>query len=176
MNATSFEIISKSRPIPFGIADVKDFELRENGQINAEDILSNTHITLYALDFENGRAVFVETSPETDLSQAPFYYMTQFENATCVITLPFEAMIPLAQSVRLDDSRLVFIHSMGRCGSTLASKLFSQVPGVINLSEPDALTQLVAARFMQPTSELSLRCCWMHPSACCAKHRRSQPG
>jgi hypothetical protein len=66
-------------------------------------------------------------------------------------------MIPLAQSVKLEDSKLIFIHSMGRCGSTLASKLFSQVPGVINMSEPDALTQLVAARFMQPDKQFELK-------------------
>jgi hypothetical protein len=157
MDATSFEIIAKRRSFPFGIADIKDFELQESGQISAEEILSNAHITLYALDFENGQAVFVETSPETDLSQAPFYYLAQYENALCVVTLPFEAMIPLARSVKLDDSKLIMIHSMGRCGSTLASKIFAQVPGVINMSEPDVLTQLVAARFMQPDRQAELK-------------------
>jgi hypothetical protein len=157
MIATSFEIVSKRRPIPSGIVDIKEFELRESGQISAEDVLSDGHITLYALDFENSQAVFVETPPDIDLSQAPFYYMKQFDNATRVITLPYEAMIPLAQSVRLDDSRLIFIHSMGRCGSTLASKIFSHVPDVINMSEPDVLTQLVAARFMQPDKQVELK-------------------
>ena len=157
MFATSFEILAKRRAAPFGLVDIKDFELQESGQISADDILSNPHITLYALDFEKGRAVFVETSSEADLSQAPFYYQAQYENALCVITLPFEIMIPLAQSVTVDDSKLIFIHSMGRCGSTLASKIFAQVPGVINMSEPDALTQLVAARFMQPDKQVELK-------------------
>ena len=94
MFATSFEILAKRRAAPFGLVDIKDFELQESGQISADDILSNPHITLYALDFEKGRAVFVETSPEADLSQAPFYYQAQYENALCVITLPFEIMIP----------------------------------------------------------------------------------
>jgi hypothetical protein len=57
----------------------------------------------------------------------------------------------------MDDSKLILIHSMGRCGSTLASKIFAQVPGVINMSEPDALTQLVAARFMQPDKHAELK-------------------
>ena len=153
MIATCFEIIAKRRPNPVGPVDIKDFELRESGQIGANEILTNVHMSLYALDFENGRAVFVETSPETNLSQAPFYYQAQYENAVCVVTLPFESMIALAHSVTVDDSKLIFIHSMGRCGSTLASKIFAQVPGVINMSEPDALTQLVAARFMQPDKQ-----------------------
>jgi hypothetical protein len=157
MFATSFKILAKRRPQPVGLVDIKDFELRESGQISAEDILSNAHITLYALDFENGRAVLVETSPGADLSQAPFYYQAQYENALCVITLSFETMIQLAQSVTVDASKLIFIHSMGRCGSTLASKIFAHVPGVINMSEPDVLTQLVAARFMQPGKQVELK-------------------
>jgi len=52
---------------------------------------------------------------------------------------------------------LIFIYSMGRCGSTLASKIFAQVPGVLNMSEPDVLTQLVAARFMQPDKQAELK-------------------
>lgn len=157
MLATSYEITAKRRPNPFGIADIKDFELRESGQISAKEILSNRHITLYALDFDNGQAVFVETSSEADLSQAPFYYVAQFENALCAIKLSFESMIQLAQSVTVDDSKLIFIHSVGRSGSTLASKIFAQVPGVVNMSEPDVLTQLVAARFMQPDKQLELK-------------------
>lgn len=154
MIATSFEIMAKRRPTPFGLVDIRDFELQESGQMrSAGDILSNPHIALYALDFENGQAVFVETRPEADLSQAPFYYHAQYENALCVITVSFETMVQLAQSVKVDDSKLIFIYSMGRCGSTLASKIFAQVPGVINMSEPDVLTQLVPARFMQPDKQ-----------------------
>jgi hypothetical protein len=157
MIATSFEIIAKRRLHPVGLVDIKDFELQASEQISAEDILSNAYITLYALDFENGQAVFVETSPDADLSQAPFYYQAQYENALRVITLSFETMIQLAQSVTVNDSKLIFIHSMGRSGSTLASKIFAQVPGVINMSEPDTLTQLVAARFMQPDKQVELK-------------------
>ena len=157
MIATCFEIIAKRRPDPLGLVDSKDFELRENGQISAEDILSNKHINLYALDFEHGQAVFVETPPAVDLSQAPFYYVAQYQNALSVVTLSFETMIHLARSVTVDDSKLIFIHSMGRSGSTLASKILAQVPGVINMSEPDALTQLVAARFMQSEKQAEIR-------------------
>ena len=157
MIATTFEITAKRRPNPLGMVDSKDFELRESGQMSAEEILSNPYITLYALDFEKGQAVFVETPPEADLSQAPFYYVAQYEQALCVIKLSFETMIQLAQSVTVDDRNLIFIHSMGRSGSTLASKIFAQVPGVINMSEPDVLTQLVAARLMQPDKEAELK-------------------
>jgi hypothetical protein len=55
-------------------------------------------------------------------------------------------MIQLAKSVTLDDNRLIFIYSVGRCGSTLASQIFAQIPGVVNISEPYVLSQLVIAR------------------------------
>lgn len=157
MFATSFEIIGKKRPDPVGLVDIKDFELRESGQFAASEILANDHITLYAFDFENGQAIFVDGASPDELSQAPFYYQAQYESAIRVVTLSFETMIGLAQSVTLDDRKLIFIQSMGRCGSTLASKLLAQLPGVINMSEPDTLTQLIIARFTQPDKQAEMK-------------------
>ena len=147
MVATTFEIVDRPHERPFPLADVRrNFRLRETGQLPAEKILENPNITLYSLDFENRQAVFVETPADVNLSQAPFYFVTQYEKAKRILTIPFETMLQLAQSVPVDDNRLVFIYSVGRCGSTLASQIFAQIPGVINISEPDALTLLVVAR------------------------------
>jgi len=132
---------------------MRDFRLRETGQRPAREILENPHITLYSLDFENGQAVFVETPADVNLSQAPFYFITQFEEAKRVLTIPFDTMLQLAQSVSVDDNRLISIYSVGRCGSTLASQIFAQIPGVINISEPNALSQLVIARNSRAYSE-----------------------
>ena len=153
MIANSFVITDKRRESPTGLADIKDFILREDGQVAAEKILENPHITLYALDLADSRAVFVETPPDVNLSHAPFYYLAQYENAVRVLTVSFTSMIQLAQSVILDDARLILIHSVGRAGSTLASQIFAQVEGVINISEPDALTWLVVARYFQPDNK-----------------------
>jgi len=157
MIATNFEIIKKQRANPVNFVDIKDFELRENGQIDAVEILTNERINLYAFDFKGGQAVFVETASPDELSQAPFYYQAQYENAVRVITLPIPAMIGLAQSITVDDSKFIFIHSMGRSGSTLASQLFAKISGVINMSEPDTLTLLVIARFMRPEQKDMLK-------------------
>jgi len=150
MLAANFEIINKRRSDPVGLTDIKDFELRQDGEIDAQEILINPRISLYALDFENSQAVFVEAGSPAELAQAPFYYQAQYEGAVRVITLSLESVIQLAQSVQVEDGKLIFIHSTGRSGSTLASKIFAQVPGVINMSEPDALTEVVIARFMKP--------------------------
>jgi hypothetical protein len=146
MMATTFDIVDRQRERSFRLGDITGFHLRETGQVAAETILENPHITLYSLDFENRQAAFVETPADVNLSQAPFYYVAQYETARRVLTIPFGTMVQLAQSVTVDDERLIFIYSVGRCGSTLASQIFAQVPGVINVSEVDALTWLIVAR------------------------------
>jgi len=87
MIATNFEIIKKQRANPVNFVDIKDFELRENGQIDAVEILTNERINLYAFDFKGGQAVFVETASPDELSQAPFYY--QANTKTQCASLPF---------------------------------------------------------------------------------------
>ncbi len=156
MMATTFEITDRPRNASFRLADIRNFRLREIGQLPVGKILENPHITLYGLDFENKRAVFVETPADVNLSQAPFYFHTQFEKARQVLTIPFETMIQLAKSVTIDDNRLIFIYSVGRCGSTLASQIFAQIPGVTNISEPYVLSQLVIARNTKAANENDL--------------------
>ncbi len=156
LSATTFEIVGKQRERPFQLTDIKDFRLREMGQLPAGEILENSHITLYSLDFENSQAIFVETPSDVNLSLAPFYFMAQYKNAMRVLTVSFETIIELARSVTVNDDRLIFIHSVGRAGSTLASQIFAQVQGAINISEPDALTLLVKARYSEPSNKDSL--------------------
>jgi hypothetical protein len=152
MVATTFEILDRPHHAPFRRPDIRNFRVREIGQLPVGKILENPHTTLYSLDFENKRAVFVET-PDVDLSLAPFYFDTQFEKAKRILTIPFETMIQLAKSVTIDDNRLIFIYSVGRCGSTLASQIFAKIQGVINISEPYVLSQLVIARNTKAADE-----------------------
>ena len=51
-----------------------------------------------------------------------------------------------AADVEVDDSRLVLIQSVGRCGSTLVSRVFESLDSVRSLSEPDAFTNLAGWR------------------------------
>ncbi|UCF28949.1 MAG: hypothetical protein JSW42_04535 [Chloroflexota bacterium] len=147
MIATTHEILDRPNNSPSLVADLrKDFRLGEIEQVPVEIILENPNVSLYGLDFRNRSAVFVEIPADTNLSHAPFYFNTQFQKAKRVLTIPFETMIKVSKSVTIDDDRLIFIYSVGRCGSTLASQIFAQIPGVINISEPFALSQLVIAR------------------------------
>jgi len=146
MMATVFDVIERDQSAHVRFAGLNNFRLREQGRLPASDILENPHITLYSLDFERKQAVFVEMPADVDLSQAPFFITAQHETAAQIWTTSFETMLKLSQSIDLDDSRLISIYSVGRCGSTLASQIFAQVPGVINISEPAVLSQLVVAR------------------------------
>lgn len=139
------------RPNFFGMVDFN--QLTNSGRISAHRILKESNITLYSLDLENQQAIFVETPPEINLSRAPFYNTAQFLNAVRIFTISFEWMIRLSEEIDLDDDRVVLIYSVGRCGSTLASQIFAQVPGVINMSEPVSLTNLVVVRNAQRYNE-----------------------
>ena len=132
------------RPNFFGVVDIS--RLLKLGQVPAEIILEEPDISLYSLDFERQQGIFVKTPPGISLSTAPFYNVAQLENALEIFTISFETMIQLGEEVPVDDDRIVLIYSVGRCGSTLASQVFAQVPGVINMSEPVALTNFVVAR------------------------------
>ena len=89
MIATTFEILDRPHHAPLLRPDIKNFRLREIGQLPVEKILENPHITLYSLDFENSRAVFVETPADVDLSQAPFYFQHSIRKGKADIDYPF---------------------------------------------------------------------------------------
>lgn len=156
MKAISYDIIEKRRGAPVDLAAINDFLLGKSSEVSAEEILENPYISLYTLDFESGQGVFVETSPDANLEMAPFYYSVQYDKAVRVLTASFETMIELAKTVDFDAKKLIVIHSVGRAGSTLASQIFAQLPGVVNISEPDALTFLTIGRAFQPDNEAGL--------------------
>ena len=108
---------------------------------------------LYCLDPQNQQAVFVETPDVGDILAAPFYYISQYENATQVLKISYETLERLADQVVFDDKRMILIYSMGRCGTTVTSSAFSQAQDVVSLSEPDIFTQLVQMRDFSNTND-----------------------
>jgi hypothetical protein len=59
-----------------------------------------------------------------------------------VIRVPFDVLYRLADAVPLEPSRLILVHSVGRCGSTLVSQALRAARSVASLSEPDVFSQL----------------------------------
>jgi|SRR5579884_221206 len=142
MQARLLMIEEKRRKVLPGLVGPADFKVRDGGAIEPRILLQNPNLSLYCLDFDNRQALFVETSPECRLSQAPFLYQAQYEAARHLIQIPYDMLHSLAAEVRLDPAKLILIYSVGRCGSTLVSRAFNQVEGVESLSEPDVFTQM----------------------------------
>jgi hypothetical protein len=137
-----FTILARERFTADGMAvNIKDFTLRDDGEDDPKLLLSRPDLSHYCLNLERREAVFVSVPPGVELQQAPFYYQAQFEHADKVFTVSFDTFLDL--SARIPPPKtLVLIHNIGRCGSTLLSKLFSQLESCLSYSEPDCFTQI----------------------------------
>jgi hypothetical protein len=144
VDATVHAIEARRRPFLNAPANPRDFETRRTGTIPAQRILDDPTLSLYAADTEKRELLLVRTPPEVDLLRTPFVYVTQYEEATEVVSIPYETALALAETVELDASRLVIVYSIGRCGSTLVSAALGAVEGSASFSEPDVYFALHA--------------------------------
>jgi len=145
MTAKVLHIQEKKRTPANTVAKLEDFDYQEGETIDSTIIINNPQVTIYCLDPENQRAIFVETPAGLDLSQPPFFYHAQYNNAQRLIAVPLTELAELTKEITPIEE-LVFIYSMGRSGSTLLSKIFNQLDSVLSLSEPDVFSQLVGMR------------------------------
>lgn len=127
------------------LAGLDHFKLEDEGPIPADTLLSTPNVSLYSFDDDARCAVFVETSPEVDLTTAPFYYRAQKEHAQRVFTVPYEIFTALAEELP-DPPHPVLLHSVGCCGSTLLCNALGELSDVVSLSEPDVYTCAVGMR------------------------------
>jgi hypothetical protein len=146
MTARILNIESRRLKNPLGITSPTDFHFSEGDTIDAQVVIEDPNISLYCLDHEYQRALFVETPADVDLSQAPFYYQAQYEKTVGLFAVPYDELHRLANDIRLDSKCLLLIYSVGRSGSTLLSSSFNQLENIVSLSEPDIYTQLAAIR------------------------------
>ncbi len=150
MDATVLEIAEKVKERSVGQTALDNFVVRDGGSVDLS-ILDQPTVSLYCLDDEAQRAIFVETPPGADLDAAPFYYVAQYEQAQRLIAVPIEDFHRVADTLPTGD--LIFVHSTGRCGSTLISQALATVEGVRSLSEPDIYTQIHLMRFLDHTRD-----------------------
>lgn len=143
MHATVYEVEGLTRGKSY-LAGLDHFDFRRVGTVPADTLLSTPQVSLYAFDDTERRAVFVETPPDVDLTAAPFYYLAQKEHARRLFTLPYKNFNEIARTLS-NPARLVLLHSVGRCGSTLLCKALGEL-GVVTLSEPDTYTHIAGMR------------------------------
>ncbi len=128
-----------------GWANLDDFVLGPGAPIDQGDLIQQRW-SLYGLDEARDLAVFVDLPEETDLADSPFAYATQHRLARRVATISLTDLERLAD-LAAPVGPLIFIFSIGRCGSTLMSHALNAVPGVWCLSEPDAYSTLVMQHY-----------------------------
>ena len=69
----------------------------------------------------------------------PFMYINQFRHCSELIRMPIESFLALAQQVGDPKGKLVILSNTGRCGSTLLTQLFDELPHTVSISEPEFL-------------------------------------
>ncbi len=116
------------------------------GALDPSRLLDDPTLSLYTVDPAERTALFVRTPAQIDLSRVPFLWQTQFAQATEVVAVPFREFVDLAAHARSSLERIVFVHSIGRCGSTLACRALAEADDVVALSEPDVFIQLQQMR------------------------------
>jgi len=145
MSAPLATILDRAEAFPADVRHLEQFTLGPAEQV-ATDIVLAPNWSFYCLDIAGDQAVFVELPSRVNLAEAPFAYAAQFAHAQRVALVPLDALPTLAAQVPAPRN-LVLLMSTGRCGSTLASRIFAQIDGVWSLSEPEWFTNLAFARF-----------------------------
>ncbi|HEY3783004.1 MAG TPA: sulfotransferase domain-containing protein [Fimbriimonadaceae bacterium] len=142
MSTYRLKIKEKRREYPIQIVGPSDFETESLTEINPQAILDNPAFSLYCFDRESDAVLFVECDDPGTVESAPFYYQAQYDHAIGLARMPLSTFHQIAAEIELPRKGLIFVHSVGRCGSTLVSKALAAVTQVHSLSEPDDLTQL----------------------------------
>lgn len=135
------------------ISSPRDFRYFDGKEVSAEVVVNAPRLTLYCLDAPRQEAVFVESETGVDLARDPFYYQAQYRHAQGAVVMPLSSLHTTAEAKGDRFERAVMIHSVGRCGSTLLSKMFGRLEQCLSLSEPDVYTQLLTERFDDATIE-----------------------
>lgn len=157
MSGQFLYIQKKQKNNPALVADVSDFDYLEGEKIDdIAQVVSQRNVSLYCLDHQQKQVIFVETPSDIDIFAYPFLYQAQFEYAHRLIAISYETICQLAQTFKIPDNQLIFIYPVGRCGSTLLSRIFHQVEYVISLSEPDIFSQIVGLRMPDKSNDCQL--------------------
>jgi len=116
-----------------------DFEASYLGTCGADQDLV-LQSAPYAFRFGAERLLNVVYESRESLLNATFLYEHQQKAARTLVSIPYESLADVAWEVTPDEAAPCFVFSMGRCGSTLLSKLLGGM-GLPSLSEPDVFTQ-----------------------------------
>ena len=108
------------------------------------DILLDPNASLMAID--ERFAVFAICDKDINVyshTVGPFFYINQFNHCAYLVRIPLEFFIRLASHVGDPPlkTKFVLLSNTGRCGSTLLTQLFEQMPNTVAISEPEVLME-----------------------------------
>ncbi len=143
MIGKTHSILARHRANPAQPCLLSDFTLSDGQPVNKSPFdgmcgWDGYGWSLYCLDFVQNVAVFVRSVNGLNLRATPFVYQAQFEQADQALVMPMAMFLRIGNDLPA-PRRLTFLYSTGRCGSTLASRIFAELPGVVSLSEPEGV-------------------------------------
>jgi len=143
MPATVYDVVRARHVDPLAVVSPKDFQCGTGKAFDIEDIINNPYVSLYCFDNKKRQVIFVEIQAAINLTAEPFLKHAQLQYARRLFKVDYNELYQLAEQVGNWFDQLILIYSVGRCGSTLLSKMFSRIAGCYSLSEPDIYTQLL---------------------------------
>ena len=123
-----------------GMSQRRWFKLGDpsTGVLPVDDFLD---LHLDHFDGARSTASWVRLRGAEDPRDAPFYYQAIRRNAAELVSVGFESLGPWTSDVTATP---ILVFSIGRCGSTLFSKL-TEAAGLPTWSEPDTFSNIAAA-------------------------------
>lgn len=140
---TVFSIEEKKRPKKrkFSLVSIEDFSLSETKYRVSSEQFDLSAYSPYSYDYEKNEFWFVDVGKEA--ASKPFFYVAQYDSASKVVKVPLEDLKKILEERSLwSAAQPVFVFSIGRCGSTLFSKMSNDC-GFFDYSEPDVLTKMM---------------------------------
>ncbi len=110
-------------------------------------------ISPFCVDMKRRELIFVETPASADLlASHAFFYDAQRDLATAIYRVGFDRLPQVGAQFAsaVEACRPIFLHSTGRCGSTLLSQLLDAGCHLRSVSEPDFYTQLAMGARREP--------------------------
>lgn len=129
------------------LTSLSNFKKKRLDDVNFRDYWNNhsSLLTPYSIDYKRRCVTFVETPVTTKLLKSqPFLYQAQRDYASRLFLVPFNEVLALEPVKKVPSSQeinLVFLHSTGRCGSTLLCKMLECIDEIATISEPDFYSQ-----------------------------------
>ena len=127
--------------IPFRPAN-KDNFIALFERFEHPSVLLEDQYTLYSVT--DTEAIFVDCGGKDVFNKSVvFSYNAQVKYAKKMISISISSFHLIANQVAVPKIPIIHLANHGRCGSTLATKLFNEIPNILSISETWAFSNLV---------------------------------